>query len=217
MISENLGDTNKKKRSELDTYVFIDVSNIRQACKKGCGFSIDFLKFYKYLAGKYSELKDVRYYEGVAPGDQEKMTYFEGLRKGGLTVCSLERKTYISPAKYKTFSCPKCLYNFRINVAKKITKMKSNVDVYLVSEMLEIASVDRNPKHFMLVSCDGDYAEAIRAIFRINPNAVVTILATPKMERNNFLSMRLRSLMREFDSRKFIINDISKIAKKISE
>ncbi|MDO4611758.1 MAG: NYN domain-containing protein [Candidatus Saccharibacteria bacterium] len=215
-MSKNLVETNKKKRFDLDTYVFIDASNIREACRKSCGFCIDFLKFHTYLTRKYPKLRAIRYYEGVALDDKKKREYFEMLRKCGYIICSLERKSYTSPAKYKTVSCPKCSYNFKIGVAKKITKMKSNVDVYLASEFLQIAAENKKPKRLILVSCDGDYAEMIKIATEINSNLRLTVLATPFTSRNNFLSSRLRILSRELDKYIFKLDDISKIAEKIS-
>lgn len=211
-------DTNKEKNTVIDagTYVFIDVSNIRQACKKCYGFNIDFFKFYDYFSGKYKNLKDVRYYEGVAFDDSAKKEYFEKLRAKGFTVCSLERKTYTERAKRKKFVCPKCSKIFLGITMPATTKMKSNVDVYLVSELLELAAKDKKPKRIILVSCDGDYAEAIKAAVRINPNIVINVLATSFMKKNNYLSVRLKDIAREIDKSHYRLDDISKISNKIS-
>lgn len=50
--------------AELDTYVFVDVSNIRAVCVRTLGFNIDFYKFLDYLRRKYPRLKNVYYLRG---------------------------------------------------------------------------------------------------------------------------------------------------------
>lgn len=62
--------------SEVETYVYIDVSNIRYACRRGCDFNLDFVKLYSYLKTKYLNTQEIRYYEGISIGDGKKMNYF---------------------------------------------------------------------------------------------------------------------------------------------
>ncbi len=67
-IPGNMG----KLSEDVDTYVYVDVSNIRASCLKTLNFKIDFEKVYIYLAGKYKKLRSVYYYEGIAADDAEK-------------------------------------------------------------------------------------------------------------------------------------------------
>ena len=98
----------RRKLVELDTYVFVDASNIRASCLSSCGFRLDFKKLMQYLKNKYSHLKEVSYYEGIADDDSEKRKTFEKLSKIGYEVKTLKRKTYTNSAIFRTFRCKKC-------------------------------------------------------------------------------------------------------------
>lgn len=201
----------KGKKKNFDTYVFIDVSNIRSACYKSCGFKIDFIKLYNYLKNKYPKLKDVRYYEGIARNDKDKESVFEQLSNVGYTIRSLRRRAYNNPAIMKSFECRQCGRRNRVEIMPRETKMKSNVDVFLASEMLEIAYEAKNPIRIIIFSCDGDYAEAIRIAAK-NKNVNITVIATPSIrDRNkNSLSIRLKELKSELIDQYHLnnINDI---------
>lgn len=58
----------KTPLSQLDTYVFIDTSNIRASCLKTLSFKIDFKNLFQYFQKKYHNLQEVYYYEGIARG-----------------------------------------------------------------------------------------------------------------------------------------------------
>lgn len=184
-----------KKKPELDPYVFIDVSNIRAACVKTLGFNIDFIKLIGYLRKKYPRLKSVYYYEGIANGDTDKQAEFDALRLAGYEVKSLERKIYVEPAVYKEITCRNCKTKRRVQVLKKTTKMKSNVDVYLATDLLRLAYLARRNTHIILVSCDGDYAEMIKSALETNPKITISVLGTPVVKnRKNTFSMRLQEM-----------------------
>lgn len=199
----------------IDTYVYIDASNIRSACWSSCGFEIDFAKFYDYLCMKYHNLQNVRYYEGISAGDLKKQNFFSLLESIGYTVCTLKRKSYINPAEYKEYVCKTCATLNSVQTLPESRKLKSNVDVYLASEMLEQAAVLDGPANLILVSCDGDYAEAIHAILRLNPRICVTVLATPMTRHNNCLSSRLKELSRELSRDNYKLANINNIRDKI--
>ena len=185
---------------DQDTYVYIDVSNIRLACSKTLGFWIDFVKLLKYFKGKYPNIKDVRYYEGIARGDMKKQRMFNYLAQRGYTICSLERKSYDSvEIEDVAVKCPRCKYEWVSGNIKKRHTMKSNVDVYLTADMLAVAYLTDHPIRIILVSCDGDYAEAIRNAIVMNPNVSIAVLATPtiKQMNKNTLSTKLKNLGRE--------------------
>lgn len=112
------------------TFVFVDVSNIRYACRCSCGFDLNFKRFYHHLQDKYANLQEVRYYEGIASNDEKKQRYFQRLEKTGYTICSLERKSYTNEAKYADFECSECGTVNTVQVLPETTKLKSNVDVY---------------------------------------------------------------------------------------
>lgn len=77
------------------TFVFVDVSNIRYACRCSCSFDLNFRKFYRYLRGKYANLQEVRYYEGIASDDEKKTTIFSKARKSWLyDLCARAKKLY---------------------------------------------------------------------------------------------------------------------------
>ncbi|MDO4612239.1 MAG: NYN domain-containing protein [Candidatus Saccharibacteria bacterium] len=215
-MSKNQSATDGAIHLNRETHVFIDVSNIREACRKGCKFIIDFSKLYNYFQTKYPNLGSVRYYEGIAVGDAKKQATFKSLQGIGYTVCPLTRKSYTTPPRYEKFQCPKCLTSFRAMTLPKTVKMKSNVDVYLASDLLELVATTKSPVHIILLSCDGDYAEAIKVALRLNPNILITVLATPITKKNNFLSTRLQSLSKVIDRQHFKINDISQISHRIS-
>lgn len=168
-----------KKKPELDTYVFIDVSNIRAACVRTLGFNIDFIKLIGYLRRKYPKLKNVYYYEGIANGDTKKQAEFDRLEAVGYSICALERKAYANPPIYKEVKCRNCKATRRVQVLKKVTKLKSNVDVYLATDLLKLAYLTKKPVRIILMSCDGDYAEMIRSAIETNPKVRIDVLATP--------------------------------------
>lgn len=204
----------RKKLADLDAYVFIDASNIRASCLRSCGFRVDFMRLLEYLHRKYPRLKEVNYYEGIAKGDSKKKTLFEEMEINGYNVKSLERKSYISDRVFKKFRCKKCGTYNKVEILPKLIKMKSNVDVYLATEMVQTALSKRKHIHIILLSCDGDYAEAIRAIAN-NKNIRITVMATPFLRdyNKNTLSIRLKKLCTELAGqyKLFNIEDIKDV------
>ena len=199
----------------IPTYVYIDTSNIRNACLRSCKFVLDFKKLYRYLDGRYPNLREIRYYEGISYGDNKKQEYFTNLRKTGYKICALRRKKYIEPAIHDQFICKRCGAPNTVQILPQQIKLKSNVDVYLASDMLERAVRTRSPIHLILFSCDGDYAEAIKAALRINPKAFITIVATPKTRKNNCLSSRLQQFASRDSDHTALVN-IENIKDRIS-
>lgn len=185
-----------KPVDELDTYVYIDVSNIRAACLKTLKFKLDFQKLIKYLKNKYSNLQEVRYYEGIADGDMKKEAEFKKLSRAGYTVCGLARKAYKNPAQYKNVKCRKCGNEWRVQVLRRSAKLKSNVDVYLANDFLETAHFTKKPVLLVLMSCDGDYAEMIKGAINANEMVTIQVLATPFVKKlsHNVMSARLTGL-----------------------
>ena len=190
----------KNRLHELDTYVFIDVSNIRWACLKTLGRWLDFVELINYFKRKYLNLKEVRYYEGIAQGDTKKQRTFNFLARKGYTICPLERKSYYSvETKEHDVECPNCHYKWVAEFVDKNKVMKSNVDVYLATELLTVAHTATQPVHIVLVSCDGDYAEMIKNALN-NPNVIISVLATPRVHNftKNTLSTRLQQIFADY-------------------
>lgn len=198
------------------TYVYIDVSNIRYACNRSCNFNLDFVRLYSYFKRKYTNLCEVRYYEGISSSDAAKERHFNFLRQVGYLVCPLERKGYKESAKFTKFQCENCNHLNTVQILPESTKLKSNVDVYLASNMIEQVAKNTEPIHAILVSCDGDYAEAIHTIMHLEPRTFVTVLATPMTAKNNCLSSRLKSLRADFPT-SVDISSIAKIEKYVSQ
>lgn len=204
---------------ERDTYIYIDVSNIRLACQKTLGLRLNFVRLLQYFQKKYPNLKDVRYYEGIEKGDSKKYKMFDFLSKKGYTICSLERKSYVSTeVEERAVECPKCKHEWTEELTKEHKVMKSNVDVYLASDMLVQASLARCPIRLILVSCDGDYAEAIKNMIHLNENVNETALATPpaKDQKKNTVSIRLKQLYREMPLHRYDLANIDTIRAYIS-
>ena len=179
--------------------------------------NLDFVKLYEYFKGKYPELKEVRYYEGIARGDKKKLRHFSFLeKKVGYKVCSLIRKGYVEPAKFEKFNCKECGAENTVRVLSSSLKLKSNVDVYMTADMLELAATSSQPIHFVLMTCDGDFVEAINSILRVSPGSRVTVIATPKTEKDNFLSSRLMVLANRQSKNTALVN-IESIKDKISQ
>lgn len=196
----------KKAVKDRKTFVFVDVSNIRYACKYSCEFDLDFKKYYQYLQNKYANLQEVRYYEGVASDDEKKQRYFRWLEKIGYKVCSLERKSYTNEAKYANFECSECGTLNMVQILPETTKLKSNVDVYMAADMLKCAAQAIEPIHIILVTCDGDFTEAIYGVLAVKPNAFVTVMATPMTRTKNCLSMRLKTLRSKLPNEMALMN-----------
>lgn len=199
------------KLQNRKTYVFIDASNIRSACLKSSNFNIDFIKLIEYFKRKYPNLQDVRYYEGIARGDKAKQEIFDTLTEHGYTIKSIQRRTYTDKAIMKKYACNNCGHLNRVEAMKKATKMKSNIDVFLASEMLELAYESNDPLHIVVMSCDGDYAEAIKIAAK-DPQISITVIATPtaSIKTNNSLSVRLKDLRKELPGQ-FHLNNIEAI------
>lgn len=152
-------------------------------------------------------MKDIRYYEGIAKGDERKQRMFNFLEHNGYTICTLERKSYhFIEKKERKIQCPHCNYEWISQDVTNRKAMKSNVDVYLATELLTIAHAALQPTHIILVSCDGDYAEMINNALR-NEKISVSVLATPPVRnlKLNTLSTKLRAL-RSNASRYQLIN-----------
>jgi len=182
--------------ANLPTYIYIDGSNIRLACRKGCGFELDFKKLYDYFCTKYPNLINVQYFEGISIGDTKKEAIFNNYRNYGYEVIPLSRKSYTTPAKYKSFQCSDCGKVNRVKTADSVLVMKSNIDVLLCSRvMADVAKCD-TPSHFVIVSCDGDYAEMICQILSDSPDVYVSVLSTPYQKNNNYLSIRYKDLIK---------------------
>lgn len=190
----------KNPLHNLDTYVFIDVSNIRWACLKTLNLWLEFAELADYFRRKYPNLKDLRYYEGIALGDTKKQKTFAYLARKGYTICPLERKSYNSTESEKReIKCPRCGNEWPAEFRKVHRTMKSNVDVYLASELLGIAYAAAHPLHIIIVACDGDYAEMIKCALR-NPNVTISVLATPSVRdwTKNTLSTRLKRIFVDY-------------------
>lgn len=203
--------------SDLDTYVFVDVSNIRSCCLRTLGWRPDFVKVSGYFARKYKGLKELRYYEGIANGDLAKRSEFDELRDAGCIICPLERKAYSDTVELKgKRTCRQCGATRQVKLTKKIARLKSNIDVYLATELLRVAYLSKRPVHIVLVSCDGDYAEMIKAALDQNEKVYITVIATPAVRTaRNTCSTRLQQL-RGYSPR-FHLTDIRDIEKYIRQ
>ena len=188
---------------KVKTFVYIDVSNIRCACRWSCGFEIDFVKLYRYFKRKYPNVQDIRYYEGISPKGEKRKRDFGFLEKVDYTVCPLWRKSYIAPAKYEFFNCNRCGKPNRVKVLPRVTKMKSNVDVYLTADMLVQVAQANEPVHVVILSCDGDYVEAIKGALQLSLESQITVIATPETRENNYLSARLKNLAGELNRKNY--------------
>lgn len=203
--------------SELETFVFVDASNIRSCCLKTLGWKPSFVKMGKYFTNRYQHLKEVRYYEGIADNDTEKHTEFGRLSEAGYIICALQRKSYTDETELKgKVDCKQCGTTQQVRLTKRVVKLKSSIDVYLATELLKIAYSAEQPVHIILVSCDGDYAEMIKAALDYNKNVYVSVIATPVVKnRRNTCSTRLQGLRRY--SPNFYLIDIRDIEKYIRE
>jgi uncharacterized LabA/DUF88 family protein len=158
----------------------------------------------------------VNYFEGISDNDVEREAQFKKFEKIGYEIHSLSRKSYINPAVYRSFKCKKCKNENRVKVLNKTEKLKSNVDVYIASELLKVAYLAKKPTHIILMSCDGDYAEMIRSAIENNKFVNVTVLATPSTRKYNALSVRLKQLRSELPTDRYRLDDITNIRDKIS-
>ncbi len=118
-------------------------------------------------------------------------------------------------AEFADFECSACGSLNTVRIAPEKIRLKSNVDVYLAANMLECAA--KQPVHIVLISCDGDYAEAIQALLRISPNSMVTVLATPATRHNNCLSVRLKNLSQILPRKNYRLTNINNIRDKVTQ
>lgn len=186
---------NKTKLKDLYTYVYIDSSNIKNALKVSHR-QIDWKMLFDYLKNTYKNLKVVNYFEGIDKADMGKTEEFKNLEKYGYKIKTLARKSYKNSPKYKTFKCQNCKEKNTVEILKESKTLKSNIDVYLCSELMGDLFTAKKPVHAIILTCDGDYAEMIRNIIDKNPNVYVSVFATPFTKYNNYLSVRLKELER---------------------
>lgn len=191
------------KLKSLNTFVYIDSSNINNALKT-FNRKINWELFYDYLKDTYPKLKFIKYYEGIDKTDKSKYSEFQKLETKGFTLRTLERKTYSNQPKYKSFKCRKCKTKNRVEILKQSKVLKSNIDVYLCTDLICDVLNNKNPFHVIIISCDGDYAEMIKAIIDNNENSHISVFATPYLKNNNYLSVRLKQL--EQIDRYYLVN-----------
>ena len=184
--------TNLKK---LDTYIYIDSSNIRNALRVS-DIKINWMKLYDYFINTYKNIKHINYFEGIDKSDISKLKEFKQLEKKGYVLKTLERKTYSNSAKYKTFKCAHCKEKNSVEILKESKALKSNIDVYLCSELMGDLFDATKETHAIILTCDGDYAEMIKNILEKNQNIRISVFATPFTKHNNYLSIRLKELER---------------------
>jgi len=169
----------------------------------------------------------MRYYEGISINDWRKRRSFQKLRESGYKVCSLSRKSYTDEIILEgETTCEKCGFQQTVGLSKEVIKLKSNVDVYLATELLGVAYLAKDPVHIILVACDGDYAEMIKCSLVKNRNVSITVIATPvvpltrlpngKVKNINSCSTRLQRLKNRKDSR-FNLTDIRDIEDYVQE
>ena len=93
------------------------------------------------------------------------------------------------------------------------------MDVYIATEILCLALSAQHPIHVILVSCDGGYAEMIRAAISSNPNVFITVLATPRTKDmlRNTRSLRLQYLRSELGTDRYHLVSISNIRDRIEQ
>lgn len=190
--STSMPKTNLKK---LDVYVYIDASNIKNALKVS-GINLSFLRLLQYFESTYKNLESVKYFEGIDKKDTGRHKFFRDLQKLGYDLKTLERKAYTNPSKYKTFKCKNCKEKNTVEILHKSKTLKSNIDVYLCSELMGDLLAKKKPSHAILLTCDGDYAEMIRNILEKNKNIHISVFSTPFTKTNNYLSVRLKELER---------------------
>ncbi len=72
----------KNNLKELDTFIYIDASNIKNALKVS-GITLNFTSLIKYFKNNYKNLKSIKYFEGIDKEDTEKTKAFEELNTLG--------------------------------------------------------------------------------------------------------------------------------------
>lgn len=189
----------------MKTYVYIDASNIRNALRSS-NISINFPNLFKYLKAKYPNLASVKYFEGISSEDITKKELFKSYEVSGVDIRSLERKSYLNEAKYKIFTCNKCGEKESVETQKSAIAFKSNIDVYLCSELFGDAFPKNEEIHFVIFSCDGDYAEMIKKLLEIYPKSSVSVFATKYTKSNLYLSSRLQKLVGDYPGRYHLVN-----------
>ena len=187
--------SNKINLKELDTYVYIDSSNIRNALRIS-HVELDYAMLLNYFKTTYRLLKVIKYFEGIDRTDLDKIKLFENYEKLGYEMKTLERKSYNNPPKFKIFKCVNCKEKNTVEILKESKTLKSNIDVYLCSELMgDLLSVKRE-SHAIILTCDGDYAEMIKNVLSKNENIHISVFSTSFTKYNNYLSVRLKELER---------------------
>lgn len=198
---------------EMQLYVYIDASNIKNALKSLC-IDIDWTNLYRYITSTYKNTIAIKYFQGIDKNDTKNCNILKKLENIGYEIKSINRQAYQTRTKYKKFRCRNCGQNnvVRILPSKKI--LKSNIDVYLCSELMgDLLNVHRKT-HAILFTCDGDYAEMIKNIIYKNKKVYVSVFATPYTHMNNYLSSRLKELG---NIERFFLVNILNIKDKISK
>ncbi|MBU0648163.1 NYN domain-containing protein [Patescibacteria group bacterium] len=179
--------------NKIPTFVYIDASNIRNALRHN-SLMIDFPMLFAYLQKKYKKIRKIKYFEGLHQKDTIKQEELAEYESDVVEIKTLSRKSYTNRAKYKNFRCNNCQTNNKVQVLKPNKKFKSNIDVYLCSELMSDVINRKRKTHIVLYTCDGDFAEMIKKLMEINSLLYFTVVAPPYSSTNNYLSSRFKEL-----------------------
>ena len=161
-----------KKRKSINTYAFVDASNLFYGGEKSLGWKIDYKKLLIYLKDKYYVSK-VFYYAGI-----ELNGFFYSILDNkpiGLNVLlAFYRKKNVEQRKVQRAKFYRKLQEFGYRLRLKPVKTfkdekgriskKANCDVDLTFDMMRLKDEYKNA---VLISGDGDFAILVKYLISI--------------------------------------------------
>lgn len=199
-------DENKSNQTEVNV-AYIDASNIRNAMLKS-NVVIDFISTANYLR-KAHGCGLIKYYEGIAVGDQKSQSRHDLLSRSGIKVRTLKRQSYYDAAITKQFQCSSCSEKNVVEVVPSRVKFKSNCDVKLVVDAL-YDSYTIGTKNLYFLTCDGDFADLFNTLIR-KGHRVSVIAPAYKAKKNNYTSKKITDLSRYYTTEEFRFIDAGSI------
>lgn len=199
----------------MPKFAFIDLNNTEGTTEKLHGFSVDWIKTFKFLKESW-KCDKVFVYLGIDVGDSSRTRMVDDLEKEGCVVRAQPVFSYKNKDKKLEVRCPSCGGTFIEEINTGFNR-KSNCDVDLTVDAMELAGTETK---FYIFTGDGDFASLVRnAVEKGTQVSIVSsakkIKTAPRYFTSRY-STRLRSLFREFPKQLSFV-EINNIKNKISK
>lgn len=184
---------------QIRRIAFIDANNTSATTRNLLGFEIDWVKMYQHLKDRWS-CEKIFFYSGIALGDIETGTQYDGLGNLGYAMRTKTTMIYKRKDRIVTVNCSNCGQK-NIKTVSMGYENKSNCDVDMTIDVLENTEKGMEA---MIFTGDGDFEPLIKNVVE-NRNAKVWIVSNTSKNLNTGkrFSTKLKSLLKN-DNIRFI-------------